>query len=63
MTRTEVLMYGPRGEPRKPAVIAMLLEGESVETIWRKLKISRAYVYSIRKAIKGSGQLAGRNIG
>jgi transposase len=63
MTRTEVLMYGPRGEPRKPAVIAMLLEGESVEDIWRKLKISRSYVYSIRKEIKGSGQLAGRNVG
>ena len=56
MNKHEILMYGPRGEPRKPAVIAMLLEGESVETIWRKLKISRAYVYSIRKAIKESGQ-------
>ena len=64
MSRNDVLMYGPKpGQLRKPMVVAMLLEGESVETIWRKLKITRSYVYAIRKEIKGSGHLAGKNVG
>ena len=60
----ELKLYSHKGQPHRGAAIAaMLLEGGNVEDITRKLRVTRTYVYSIRKQLMASGQLAGKNIG
>ncbi|MFM7010630.1 MAG: hypothetical protein ACKO0Z_15095 [Betaproteobacteria bacterium] len=45
-------------EPKKPVVIAMLMEGRSVDRIVRDAHVSKKYVLSLRKAADLMGQMS-----
>lgn len=63
MHRGQEHIYGPFGPSKKPEIVALILEGSSVEAISKQLKVSRAYVYSLRTMLRKTGQYAGRNVG
>lgn len=53
----------PRDGSKKAAIIALLLEGNSVSQIAKRLRCNPGYVCTIKQLLKGSGQFAGRNVG
>ncbi len=53
----------PRDGSKKAAIIALLLEGNSVRQTALKAGCAEGYVCNVKAILKGSGQLAGRNVG
>lgn len=50
-------------DPKKAKIIALLLEGCDDKEAAQAIRCSMGYVRTLRKILKTSGELAGKNVG